>query len=321
MGSSVLSLVQQAAGEIGMAPPVALVNGTDTTTSQWLAIARRCGNEVYRFGRWSELNTEFLVQLQPPVNTVATGTAGAFSLTVSNPALCQPLQNAPAIYAALASYLTTTCRVVAADANSGIVTLTEPVLQSFTGAAVIFSQDTYALPQDFGSFIAGTYWDRGKKWELLGPLSPQEDQMVRSGVVAQGPRMMFRIAGRDQYRLILRPPPSSVTITTAPLVMEYTTKWWVTDGNSGSPKPDFTQDTDSVVWEDDLMHLGIQWMFLQRKGMAYQELQAEWVARLRTALAVSNPGRKISFSNAGMGQQLISPDNIQDGNFPSRKGL
>jgi hypothetical protein len=49
---------------------------------------------------------------------------------------------------------------------------------------------------DFRHFVNGTAWDRTQRWQLLGPVSPQEDQWMRSGVTATGPRRRFRQVGR-----------------------------------------------------------------------------------------------------------------------------
>ena len=86
------------------------------------------------------------------------------------------------------------------------------------------SQTQYALPGDFSRQIDQTHWNRGTRWPIIGPISPQEWQLIKSGVVTSYPRQRYRIWGNNASRLFIDPTPSSAET----LVFEYISYGWVT---------------------------------------------------------------------------------------------
>ena len=76
-------------------------------------------------------------------------------------------------------------------------------------------QAAYPFPTDLDRVIFRTQWERGYKWELIGPLSPQEWQVYKSGITVSGPRQKF--TAKVQYdvgaKFFIDPTPDSAEST------------------------------------------------------------------------------------------------------------
>ncbi len=83
----------------------------------------------------------------------------------------------------------------------------------------------YALPADFERFNFQTHWDRSNHWEILGPLSPEEWQWRKSGIVNSAPRRRWRVKGFTASQLSLDPTPPAADAGQT-MVYEYQTRSW-----------------------------------------------------------------------------------------------
>lgn len=91
---------------------------------------------------------------------------------------------------------------------------------SFT---LVASQASYALPGDFDFEIWGTHWNRTKVWNIVGPLSPQEWQLYKSGLYQATTDQAFRLKGCGLSQYVLEPTPGTGDAG-ATCVFEYQTK-------------------------------------------------------------------------------------------------
>ena len=57
------------------------------------------------------------------------------------------------------------------------------VLQKEHTFTLVDGQEAYDLPDDFERVIPYTQWDRNNEWRVLGPFSPQDWQLIKSGLV------------------------------------------------------------------------------------------------------------------------------------------
>lgn len=83
------------------------------------------------------------------------------------------------------------------------------------------AQSSYAFPTDYDYMIPRTQWDRTYHWELVGPVSPQEWQLLQSGIIATVPRRRFRnmgSQGSSQFNIFPTPQAGD---DNAMLVYEY----------------------------------------------------------------------------------------------------
>jgi hypothetical protein len=300
-------IVQTAAAELaltGVSPAVASAN--DGLTRQLGALANRCGQMVADSSDWVGLTQQGIVEVVPPI--VLTATLTAQSAVVGVPSTAGIVAGA---FVVIGENITEATRVVAV--NSATQLTMDQVATGSGTFSLTFARDTYDVPADFRSFISRTFWDRSRQWELIGPMSPQEDQWMRSGIVATGPRRRFRKVGRGQQVFRIWPPPTDLD-SPATLAYEYTSDYWAQDAN-GAPKPLFTADNDTTVFRDEVMVQGVKWLFLQAKGFDYVDFRAAWMADLSVSMAKDTGARTLNLAQRPW-PVLIGPGNVQDADFP-----
>ena len=127
-------------------------------------------------------------------------------------------------------------------------------------------QEEYPLPADYQRMINNTAWDRNQYWQIRGGITPQQWQVIRSGLY-QTARLSsnFRIKqGSDKVSkaFFLDPIPQSVRI----LVFEMqSTGIFYTDGEE--VRYDRPQsDMQKSVLDEELITLGVIW---QSRGLPY----------------------------------------------------
>jgi hypothetical protein len=168
------------------------------------------------------------------------------------------------------------------------------------------SQVGYPLPSDWLKQIPQTEWDRTNRWPMLGPKSPQEWQSFKSGIVYAGPRERFRIQlGALQ---ISPPPPNGLQFA-----YEYISSAWVI-GSGGVAQQNFAADTDTTVYDDSLMVVGLKMRWLRAKGLDYSVELSEFNTLLSTIKGQDKSAPKLSLSPI-MGSIFLSNANLPDGNW------
>lgn len=68
---------------------------------------------------------------------------------------------------------------------------------------------SYAVPADYDRYLTQTLWNRTQKWPLIGPLTPQEWQTYKSGLVTTLPRQRFRLKYWGDTQFFIDPTPTS----------------------------------------------------------------------------------------------------------------
>lgn len=301
-------IVQTAAAELaltGVSPAVASAN--DGLTRQLGALANRCGQMVADSSEWTGLSAQAIVEVAPPIALTGNVTLGSRVVT----GLPSTAGLTAGLFAVSGDYITEATRLVSVDSATQ-VTL-DQVATASGASSLLFARDTYAVPVDFSSFISRTFWDRSRQWELIGPMTPQEDQWMRSGIVATGPRRRFRKIGRGQEVFRIWPPPTNLD-SPATLAFEYSSEYWAQDAN-GAPKPNFTADNDTCAFRDEVMVQGVKWLFLQAKGFEYTQFRDQWMASLSMAQARDTGARTLNLAHRPW-PVLIGPGNVQDADFP-----
>jgi hypothetical protein len=305
-----LQLGRAVAAEMGLGSiPASVAGATDDQTRQIGALANRCGEMLLRNREWTALQTEWNISVAAPIDLTGNVTSG--SVTVTGIASTAGLL--PGRMAVLGDAMTQATRLASVvDINT--VTLTQPATFTATGAALSFCQDVYEAPVDMLAPINRTFWDRSRRWELIGPMSPQEDEWMRSGIVATGPRRRFRFIGRGQNVFRIWPPPGALD-SPAALAFEYISAHWATAAD-GTPKDRFTADADTCVFADDLMLMGVKWLWLQSKGMEYAAFRDDWMRQVEQAEATDGASPTLDMAR-GRWPILIGPGNVPDTGFGS----
>lgn len=305
MARTLLEMTQQAASEIGIPAPLSLFGNVDETAIQMIALANREAKEfasvANKNGGWQELHKEYTFQTQF-LDTTGTYTDG--SAVVTNIPSTASLSAGD--WGIASAPFQAGTYIVSVDSPTQ-VTLSNPALSSGTAQQVIFGKIAYALPGDFEYFVQRTFWDNKYKWELIGPISAQEKQILRYGVVASGPRNKFYIRRNKMW---LDPVPSS----------EFTIAY---DYYSNAPvqtAPDtysklWENDEDTYLLDEDVFIQGLKWRFLRAKGLDYTEEYESYENDLMRAKGRDGGTRDLPLNGSNRFNHLISGDNIPDTGF------
>jgi hypothetical protein len=326
MSLSILQIVQRCELELGLPMATTVYGGADTTTQQLAALADRVMDEMRRMHRWTQLQWEFIIQVQPAIQT--TGNMAANSSVITNIPSTAGIQ--PYIFSVQGPGIPISARVASVDSPSQItMSMTTANSSSVTGVTIQFAQDTYAMPPNFDRFINRTMWDRTNRWELLGPDSPQMDQWHRSGIVVTGPRRHFRKIGPYSNTNLLGNYSDSFRIWPQPfeiaqpmqLVFEYISTQGVdVHGSATNFAQYFANDDDTCLLDENAMIIGMKWMFWEIKGFgSYVTLQQRFVDYMNRLIARDGAAETLTMVKR-VHPIFISPANVQDGFFPGPVG-
>jgi hypothetical protein len=300
--TTMLQLVQQATGELGLAVPTQVAGSTAQDTIQQLALLNAVGYDLLREPafNWQALTTEYRFT---SLWTQQTGTVTNGSAVITN------IPSTAAIVAG--TYMVTGTGInqdtyVQSVDSPTQVTLTQPSTASGTGVQLTFAKTKYAFPADYQRIVDRTQWDKSKHWEMLGPESPQQWQWLKSGYIATGPRIRWRILGNTFQ---IWPGVS----TSEYLGFEYVSKYWVTDAG-GTSKGSFTADTDTCAFDDRLMVAGLKLKYFGVKGFETQLLQDEYDAILSSVKGEEQGAPMLSMAPR-LSNVLLGPENIPDSNY------
>jgi hypothetical protein len=165
-------------------------------------------------------------------------------------------------------------------------------------------QEAYPLPADIDHLCPQTFWDRSFRWQLLGPLSPQEWQVLKSGISPTGPRRRFRIMAGQ---FLVNPLPSDAGV----IALEYFTANWC-QSNAAVGQRSWSKDTDTYLLDDDSMVLGIIWRFRRAKGLDYEAEKKEWQDCVDRVLARQAGTRTLSLNTTSSATHLLNNSNVPD---------
>lgn len=171
----------------------------------------------------------------------------------------------------------------------------------------------YSVPTDMHHAITSTFWDVNYRWQLLGPLSPQEFDVLVYGISPAGPRRRFRITNG---KMLINPVPGAGDVGATLASEYYTTSWCQSSGSV--LQSSWLNDTDTYLLDDDVMQLGIKWRFLRAKGLDYEEEYKQYMAELLQAMAIDGFDRYLpTDAQARQDQQLLSEQNVPDTGYGS----
>jgi len=308
-----LSIVQTAAAELGLPQPSSLGN-TDLDSIQWKALLNRALSETLRSataaGYWQSQRKQYTFQTVGYGPYTCTITPG--STTLSNVSSFTGIAIGQSVYA---SGLVNDTLVTGFNAGAGTVSISQaPTASStLTGQSVVFAQEAYSLPSDFGWLIVQTEWDRSFRWQLLGPLDAQEWQVIKSGISPVGPRMRFRIM---QGQFYINPVGSSSSVYTDTIAYEYISNA-VATSSGGTAQTSVLNDTDTISFNEDLIILHVKWLYLMAKGLDFEAHMQVWQAQFDRFVARDQSARNLPLNARASGIRLLNSQNVPDTNFGS----
>ena len=311
---TLLQMVQQACGEMGLAAPQTMSSNADLSAIQLLALANREGRECARSpssaGGWQELRKEYTFNVQSTgMIPLCSYTAGSNVITIGTPPTQAPqvgwqICTGGGSNANGFAYPTTVTSVAGNQ-----VTVSGNAVASNSNVSMAFGQQAYSLPSDYDFMISGTQWDRGYRWQVFGPLTPQEWQVLKSGLSPTGPRRRFRIMN-GMYNLDPVPYDSNL------LVYEYYSNAFANPlGVTTNPATAFTNDSDTYVLPDDLMILGLKFRYRKAKGLEYEDDEDAYQRALQRELGRDTSSRTLRLDIVTPDVALMSSNQIPDTGF------
>ena len=303
--ATLLQLVNQAQREMGLSVTTAVATSTVADVVQQLGLLNAVGYELTQEKDWQRITKEYRF---PLVYYAYTGDTLTGSVNISNMSSTTGLTATPTYFSITGTGLPQDVYLASVSGTTAIMTL--PATASGTTTTFTFSQTLYAMPSDYDRLVDKTDWDKSKHWENLGPETGQQWQWLKSGFISTGPRIRFRqLGGFFQVW-----PPSGISDY---MGYEYVSNQWVlasTDVVTPS-KTAFTVDTDTCIFPDRLMVLGLKHKYFQVKGFGdiYRD---EYMDQLSRAKAFEAGSPTLSMMPR-RSEYLITNANIPDSGYGS----
>jgi hypothetical protein len=281
MSSTMLQLVNQVQNELNLAVSTSVAGNPNTDVQQILALMNGAGYDLVKEHDWQALQVQYRFYTQA-INCNATTVNGSLNIAVE----------AGVDISAVTSQWQITGNNINQDTNVVSVSGQNIVMSqqaSGTGTgAIVLAQTAYSLPPDFERITNRTQWDKTKRWEALGPEDAQQWQWLKSGYIATGPRIRWRILD-NQFQVW---PPMN---TQEYLGWEYKSKGWARNA-AGQVINSFTMDTDTTVFDDRILVLYTKLKYFQIKSFDTTALQQDYQRYLSVAKAQDKGAPNLSFA-------------------------
>lgn len=303
MSATMLQLIQQATTEMGISVPTSVAGNATQEVVQMLGLLNAVGYEVQREHQWQRMTQEYVFT---SAYTQTTGDLTSGSAVVTN---IPDTTGLSSYYQAVGAGLNNATNILTVDSSTQ-VTLTQPATTSGTTVDITFSQVKYDFPAGFDRLIDRTDWDKSQHWEMLGPESAQQWQWLKSGYISTGPRVRFR----QLDNLFQIWPALGATHS---LGFEYMSNFWVATSSSAQPTlTSFTADTQTCIFPDRLMVLGLKLKFFEIKSFDTTALWRDYNMQLSIAKSADAGSPSLSFAPR-ISTVLIGWENIPDSSYGS----
>lgn len=323
---TLLSVVQQTFGEIGLTPPSTVVGNSELNVVKAFYLANRAGLDLRNIPNaadyWPVLRQQFLfnlVGLGPFSGTFTPGSAVITGVTGTN------LAGVLAPWQVSSKYALNDTMVVSVNSGAGTVTMSQNCTLSATQGVqvdtqIAFGQEAYPYPSDLGHFIPQTGWDRNFRWQLLGPVNAQEWQVLKSGISPVGPRLRYRLMGNQIY---VNPAPYVPSGQSSPisdqLVLEYSSVNWVavTATPTVGAQTAYALDTDVSIIPEDLITMSLKWRLLKAIGAKWADEFVDFQDMLDRISGRQTMARNLPLNARASGIRLLNSQNVPDTGFGS----
>lgn len=181
-------------------------------------------------------------------------------------------------------------------------------LITLTTIITVSGTSDYAVASDYDRMVADTQWNRTTTFPITGPIPAQYDRAIRESSIAQaGVFYRFRQIGKTYVRITPTPTVSSET-----LAYEYVSaKWARSSGNAA--QLEFQADTDTSVFDANLLVKELKWRFISSKGFDASALKIE-CDRLKELIIAGDIGGTV-LNLGGSDDALPLTPSIVDGSW------
>ena len=297
---TLLELVRTICGELGLSQPNAVAGSTDTQVIQIYALLNKVGRNLVRDNEWQRLTKEyrFTTEVTTLTGTTTSGSAGGTGLSSTADLTADT-------FMATGTGIPSDCYIQSVDSATQ-VTLTQAATASGS-VSITFTQTKYTLPSDWDRQVNRTNWDKTNHWELMGPRTSQEWQFLKSGIIATGPRINYRLLGN---KFQIWPPATSESY----LGLEYISKSWVLATDGTTHKTQFSVDTDTALFSDDLLIAGTKFEFFNIKGFDTTNLERDFLSELAKEKGADKPAKTLNLAGTS-NPQFIGYASIPDSGY------
>lgn len=297
---SLLTIVQQATAEMGLTVPTIVVGSQAQDQIQQLALVNACGYELSTQYIWQALNKTYRFTTSY-LTTTGTVTSGSAVIT----GIPSTATLAATTWMVSGTGIPSDTYISSVDSSTQ-VTMSQAATASGTAETLNFGKVMYSMPSDYSRIVDRTQWDKSKHWEMLGPETAQQWEWLKSGYISTGPRIRWRIMGG--YFQIW-----PMVTTSEYLGFEYISNAWATS-SGGTAQTSFLADTDTCIFPDRLMVLGLKKKYFEIKGFDTTALVRDYEQMLSIAKAEDGGNPTLSM-NPKLSSVLITWDNIPDSGY------
>lgn len=297
---TMLTLIQQATAEMGLAVPNTVAGNQATDVVQILALLNAVGYELQREYQWQKL-VQIYQFTTPFTSTTGTLTQGSQVITG-----IPDTTGLDTTYQVFGTGVNNASYIESVDSLTQ-VTMTQAATVSGT-PDLTFSKVRYSFPSGFDRVIDRTQWDVTQHWEMLGPETAQQWEWLNSGFISTGPRVRYRMF--DGYFQIF-PALGAEHLLSFEIL---TTNWASSSGALQPDKGSFTVDSDTCIYPDRLMVLGLKKKYFEVKGFDTTAFQRDYERQLGFAKSNDSGSPTLSFAPRGV-DVLITSQNLPDSGF------
>jgi hypothetical protein len=165
----------------------------------------------------------------------------------------------------------------------------------------------YPLPSDFARLVNDTAWDTTSRWPGIGPETSQNWAWLTGQNVAAVPRFRFRLFGNK-----VQIYPTNVTGSN--VSFEYVSNAWILDPDGVTYKKRFSNDLDTIVYDDRLAVTGVKAKYLAAKGLDSSIAQQEFVEQLERLKSADQGAPTLNLAPSHV-SPLVNMFNVPDGNW------
>jgi len=171
----------------------------------------------------------------------------------------------------------------------------------------VVGKNNYALPSDFEYFVERSFYDNSTKWELMGPITAQEKQVLKYGVLASGPRPKWYVRNNQIY---LVPTPEDVHLC----AFDYYSNAWCASAG-GTAQSLWGADDDVYLLDEDCFVLGLKWRFLRSKGLDYAQEKMDYDLEVQRVISRDGGSRDLPLGSPIFSTRLLNDSNIPETGF------
>lgn len=156
---------------------------------------------------------------------------------------------------------------------------------TFTTTATAVQLTASAIPSDFDRMINETMYNRTLRRRVFGPLDAIEWQEIQASLTAMV-NPAYRVRGGT---ILITPTPASGDT----IAYEYigTQK---TRTSAGAAQVSWVADTDTTLFREDIVTLGVVWRYRQGKGYPYDSVKEEYERRVVDAIGRNGTKPRLS---------------------------